>query len=26
VWPDYDAYAKRAPHRQIPVIVLEPRA
>ena len=26
VWPDYDNYAKRAPHRKIPVIVLEPRA
>ena len=26
VWPDYDNYAKRAPHRQIPVMVLEPRA
>jgi len=25
VWPDYDAYAQRAPHRQIPVVVLEPR-
>src|SRR4051812_19111780 len=25
VWPDYNAYAKRAPHREIPVIVLEPR-
>ena len=25
VWPDYDNYAKRAPHRQIPVVVLEPR-
>jgi len=25
VWPDYDAYAHRAPHRQIPVVVLEPR-
>ena len=25
VWPDYEAYARRAPHRQIPVVVLEPR-
>jgi deazaflavin-dependent oxidoreductase (nitroreductase family) len=25
VWPDYDRYATRAPHREIPVIVLEPR-
>ena len=25
VWPDYDNYQKRAPHRTIPVIVLEPR-
>src|SRR5947209_11931610 len=25
VWPDYDRYAERAPHRKIPVIVLEPR-
>ena len=26
VWPDYDRYQKRAPHRTIPVVVLEPRA
>jgi deazaflavin-dependent oxidoreductase (nitroreductase family) len=26
VWPDYDAYARRAPHREIPVVVLEPRS
>ena len=26
VWPDYDNYAKRAPHRKIPVIVLKRRA
>ena len=26
VWPDYDRYAARAPHREIPVVVLEPRA
>src|SRR4051794_33345230 len=25
VWPDYDNYQKRAPHREIPVVVLEPR-
>lgn len=25
VWPDYDRYAVRAPHRTIPVVVLEPR-
>lgn len=25
VWPDYDNYARRAPHRKIPVVVLEPR-
>ena len=25
VWPDYDAYQARAPHRKIPVVVLEPR-
>lgn len=25
VWPDYDRYAERAPHRRIPVVVLEPR-
>jgi F420H(2)-dependent quinone reductase len=25
VWPDYDRYAARAPHRNIPVIVLERR-
>jgi F420H(2)-dependent quinone reductase len=24
-WPDYDRYQERAPHRQIPVVVLEPR-
>jgi deazaflavin-dependent oxidoreductase (nitroreductase family) len=26
VWPDYDTYQRRAPHRKIPVVVLEPRA
>jgi F420H(2)-dependent quinone reductase len=26
VWPDYESYARRAPHRKIPVVVLEPRA
>ena len=26
VWPDSDAYQRRAPHRKIPVVVLEPRA
>jgi len=26
VWPDYEAYQRRAPHREIPVVVLEPRA
>jgi deazaflavin-dependent oxidoreductase (nitroreductase family) len=26
VWPDYEAYQRRAPHRKIPVVVLEPRA
>lgn len=26
VWPDYDRYATRAPHREIPVVVLEPRS
>jgi deazaflavin-dependent oxidoreductase (nitroreductase family) len=26
VWPDYERYRERAPHRQIPVVVLEPRA
>ena len=26
VWPDYDRYQARAPHRKIPVVVLEPRA
>ena len=26
VWPDYDNYQRRAPHRKIPVIVLERRA
>lgn len=25
VWPDYERYQARAPHRQIPVVVLEPR-
>jgi deazaflavin-dependent oxidoreductase (nitroreductase family) len=25
VWPDYDRYQRRAPHRKIPVVVLEPR-
>jgi deazaflavin-dependent oxidoreductase (nitroreductase family) len=25
VWPDYDRYQSRAPHRKIPVVVLEPR-
>jgi deazaflavin-dependent oxidoreductase (nitroreductase family) len=25
VWPDYNGYAARAPHREIPVVVLEPR-
>jgi F420H(2)-dependent quinone reductase len=25
VWPDYDRYQERTPHRQIPVVVLEPR-
>jgi deazaflavin-dependent oxidoreductase (nitroreductase family) len=25
VWPDYETYARRAPHREIPVVVLEPR-
>ena len=25
VWPDYDRYQQRAPHREIPVVVLEPR-
>ena len=25
VWPDYDNYQRRAPHREIPVVVLEPR-
>ncbi len=24
-WPDYDNYQARAPHRKIPVVVLEPR-
>jgi deazaflavin-dependent oxidoreductase (nitroreductase family) len=24
-WPDYEWYQRRAPHRQIPVVVLEPR-
>jgi deazaflavin-dependent oxidoreductase (nitroreductase family) len=24
-WPDYDRYQRRAPHRKIPVVVLEPR-
>jgi deazaflavin-dependent oxidoreductase (nitroreductase family) len=26
VWPDYETYQRRAPHREIPVVVLEPRA
>jgi deazaflavin-dependent oxidoreductase (nitroreductase family) len=26
VWPDYDRYQRRAPHRKIPVVVLEPRS
>jgi deazaflavin-dependent oxidoreductase (nitroreductase family) len=26
VWPDYERYQRRAPHRKIPVVVLEPRA
>jgi deazaflavin-dependent oxidoreductase (nitroreductase family) len=26
VWPDYERYKARAPHREIPVVVLEPRA
>jgi deazaflavin-dependent oxidoreductase (nitroreductase family) len=25
VWPDYEAYQRRAPDREIPVVVLEPR-
>lgn len=25
VWPDYERYKQRAPHREIPVVVLEPR-
>lgn len=25
VWPDYDRYQRRAPHREIPVVILEPR-
>lgn len=25
VWPDYERYQQRAPHRKIPVVVLEPR-
>jgi deazaflavin-dependent oxidoreductase (nitroreductase family) len=25
VWPEYDNYQARAPHREIPVVVLEPR-
>jgi F420H(2)-dependent quinone reductase len=25
VWPDYDRYQRRAAHREIPVVVLEPR-
>jgi deazaflavin-dependent oxidoreductase (nitroreductase family) len=25
-WPDYDRYQKRVPDREIPVVVLEPRA
>ena len=26
VWPDYETYQRRAPNREIPVVVLEPRA
>jgi deazaflavin-dependent oxidoreductase (nitroreductase family) len=26
VWPDYERYQQRAPHREIPVVVLERRA
>lgn len=26
LWPEYDNYQARAPHREIPVVVLEPRA
>ncbi|MFL5839930.1 MAG: nitroreductase family deazaflavin-dependent oxidoreductase [Thermoleophilaceae bacterium] len=26
VWPDYERYKERAPHRRIPVVVLEPRS
>jgi deazaflavin-dependent oxidoreductase (nitroreductase family) len=26
VWPDYELYRQRAPHREIPVVVLEARA
>jgi deazaflavin-dependent oxidoreductase (nitroreductase family) len=26
IWPDYEAYQRRAPHREIPVVVLEPRS
>jgi deazaflavin-dependent oxidoreductase (nitroreductase family) len=26
VWPDYERYQQRAPHRTIPVVVLEPRS
>jgi deazaflavin-dependent oxidoreductase (nitroreductase family) len=26
VWPDYERYRQRAPHRTIPVVVLEPRS
>ena len=26
VWPDYERYQLRAPHREIPVVVLEPAA
>jgi deazaflavin-dependent oxidoreductase (nitroreductase family) len=26
VWPDYETYQRRAPHREIPVVVLQPRA
>jgi deazaflavin-dependent oxidoreductase (nitroreductase family) len=26
VWPDYESYQRRAPQRNIPVVVLEPRA
>ena len=26
IWPDYERYQRRAPHRKIPVVVLEPRS